>query len=353
MAGVYKFAGKPFKAKEKLLKAIGLLEGSNRKQGRANALLALGIVQEEQDDLNGAIQSLRSAMDIFGEAENLTMYLSCVEQLGRLMERNGDYEDALKVYRFALNGRLRSQESILLIPIYRRMGTSYYQLKDFESARENLEISLALSDSLDYYLAQDSTLVSLINVSASLGDIEKTAHYTKRLVHFHKTQEERNVDETLASLETEYLLKEQKLENRALKAESEQAKLELSRNKAILIGLVVGLILLIALVIVAVAFYRRVKAFNQELEIKVAEKTEEVVQRNAKLRETSIALAHELRSRVSTLLGAKSLLDEKGIPEELDKELYEAIGYSTEKMDVTIKALIQRLDEDQAKNGKG
>jgi signal transduction histidine kinase len=196
-------------------------------------------------------------------------------------------------------------------------------------------------------------LVSLINVSASLGDIEKTAHYTKRLVHFHKTQEERNVDETLASLETEYLLKEQKLENRALKAESEQAKLELSRNKAILIGLVVGLILLIALVIVAVAFYRRVKAFNQELEIKVAEKTEEVVQRNAKLRETSIALAHELRSRVSTLLGAKSLLDEKGIPEELDKELYEAIGYSTEKMDVTIKALIQRLDEDQAKNGKG
>lgn len=183
--------------------------------------------------------------------------------------------------------------------------------------------------------------------------MKKTAHYTKRLVHFHKTQEERNVDETLASLETEYLLKEQKLENRALKAESEQAKLELSRNKAILIGLVVGLILLIALVIVAVAFYRRVKAFNQELEIKVAEKTEEVVQRNAKLRETSIALAHELRSRVSTLLGAKSLLDEKGIPEELDKELYEAIGYSTEKMDVTIKALIQRLDEDQAKNGKG
>lgn len=346
MAGVYKFVGQSSKAKEKLHKALSLLTGPGRVETRGTTYLALAIVQEEEGDFEGAIGSLRTAMDIFDKAQNLTRYLSCVEQLGQLMEKKGDYNDALKVYRFAMNGRVRAEEAALTIAIYRRMGIAYYKMKNYKEAQTHLETSLTLSDSLAFFLNQDSTLVSLINVSASLGDVEKNNYYTKRLVQFHKMQEAKNVEETLASLETEYLLNEQKLENRVLQAESAQAKSELARNEAIIIGLVVGLLLLISLVAVAIAFYRKVKSFNMQLEIKVAEKTAEVVERNAKLRETSIALAHELRSSVATILGAKSLLDEDGIPEGIDKDLYEAIGYSTEQMDITIKALIQRLDDD-------
>ncbi|MDC1221154.1 tetratricopeptide repeat protein [Salibacteraceae bacterium] len=48
MAGVYKFAGQPNRAQEKLKKALELLAGES--QTRANTLLALGIIQEEMQD---------------------------------------------------------------------------------------------------------------------------------------------------------------------------------------------------------------------------------------------------------------------------------------------------------------
>lgn len=348
MAGVYKYAGKPSSAEEKLIKAIELLEDTEWQQTLANNLLALAIIQEENKKIEVAKLSVTKAMDIFEKEQNISMYLSCVEQLGGLLERSGNLNDALKVYRFAINGRTRFEESGLLISLHRNIGSIHLKQRKYDLAKDHLELSLHLSDSLQNYLEQDSTLVKLIHVSATMGEVEKTNYYTQRLVRFHRMQEEKHVEETLASLETEYLLNEQKLENRALKAESEQAKLQLSRNRAILYGLLAALALLIAITIIAIAFIRRVRAFNDELEQTVAEKTAEVVQRNDKLRETSFQLAHELRSCVSTLLGAKHLLDEKGLPGELDMELYEAIGESTERMDVTIKAMIRKLDEDEA-----
>ena len=99
-------------------------------------------------------------------------------------------------------------------------------------------------------------------------------------------QDEKRVEETLASLETEYQLNEQNLENRALEAESEKAKLEADNNRNALFGL--GLI--IALLIV-IALIRRTQKFNAQLEAKVQEKTQAVLLRDQQLKTTAFKLA--------------------------------------------------------------
>ena len=345
MAGVYRFAGQPAKAMVKLGKALELLEGDEHKQTRANTLLAIGIIQEELEDFLNASKSYKAAIKVFDEMGNMSSYLSCVEKLGSLLSRVGKLDEAYALYSFSLEGRSVSDQVGMTIPLFREKGVVLFKQGKYSLASENLRQSLALSDSLNYKLLQDSTLVMLIRVSSKMEDFESVNRYTNRLVQYHQEQDEKKVEETLASLEMEYELNEQKLLNRALKAESEKVSLQTQNDRNILIGMFSVIVLLVVIAIIAFALIRRIQRFNSQLELKVQEKTDEVMLRDQQIKTTAFKLAHELRSGVATLLGAKNLLDENGIPEGIDKELYEAIGHSTEKLDVTIKEMIKNLEK--------
>jgi flagellar biosynthesis/type III secretory pathway M-ring protein FliF/YscJ len=104
-------------------------------------------------------------------------------------------------------------------------------------------------------------------------------------------QDEKRVEETLASLETEYQLNEQNLENRALEAESEKAKLEADNNRNALFGLGLIIALLIVIALIAIALIRRTQTFNAQLEAKVQEKTQAVLLRDQQLKTTAFKLA--------------------------------------------------------------
>jgi len=345
MAGVYRFAGQPAKAMVKLGKALELLEGDEHKQTRANTLLAIGIIQEELEDFLNASKSYKAAIKVFDEMGNMSSYLSCVEKLGSLLSRVGKLDEAYALYFFSLEGRSVSDQVGMTIPLFREKGVVLFKQGKYSLASVNLRQSLALSDSLNYKLLQDSTLVMLIRVSSKMEDFESVNRYTNRLVQYHQEQDEKKVEETLASLEMEYELNEQKLLNRALKAESEKVSLQTQNDRNILIGMFSVIVLLVVIAIIAFALIRRIQRFNSQLELKVQEKTDEVMLRDQQIKTTAFKLAHELRSGVATLLGAKNLLDENGIQGGIDKELYEAIGHSTEKLDVTIKEMIKNLEK--------
>jgi flagellar biosynthesis/type III secretory pathway M-ring protein FliF/YscJ len=104
-------------------------------------------------------------------------------------------------------------------------------------------------------------------------------------------QDEKRVEETLASLETEYQLNEHNLENRALEAESEKAKLEADNNRNAFFGLCLIIALLIVIALIAIALIRRTQKFNAQLEAKVQEKTQAVLLRDQQLKTTAFKLA--------------------------------------------------------------
>lgn len=345
MAGVYRFAGQPEKAQEKLFKAIELLTNEDQKLTKANTLLGLGIVQEEMKDFFAASSSYKQAVSIFDKAGDMSSYLSCVEKLGSLLKRIGKLEEASALFSFALVGRENAEQIGMTIPLLRERGSISYMQNKLSEARSDLENAITLSDSINYKLLLDSTLVMLIRVSSRQGDFESVNKYTNRLVQHHQSQDEKQVEETLASLETEYQLNEQKLVNRALEAETEKTSLQVQKDRNTLVAFGAIMILLIVIAIIAFALIRRTQKFNSQLELKVEEKTQEVLLRDQQIKTTAFKLAYELRSGVATLLGAKNLLDEGGIPEGIDKDLYEAIGHSTEKLDVIIKEMIKNLEK--------
>lgn len=345
MAGVYRFAGQPTKAVAKLDKAIELLMRPNQQLTKANTMLAQGIILEELEDYLGARDKYMKALTVFDKSGDMSSYLSCVEKLGSLLTRIGKLEEASALYSFALEGREQHDQIGMTIPLLRSKGVIEYKRNNFKEAQIHLENALSLSDSLNYKLLLDSTLAMLIRVSSKTGAFENVNRYTNRLISYHQYQENKRESETLASLETEYELNEQRLENRVLAAEKEKAQLQLQNDRNTMIALFAIIGLLIVIAIIAFVLIRRTQRFNAQLEIKVAEKTQEVLLRDEQIKRTAFKLAHELRAGVATLLGAKNLLDENGIPDEIDPELYEAIGESTEKLDVTIKEMIRNLEK--------
>jgi len=88
--------------------------------------------------------------------------------------------------------------------------------------------------------------------------------------------------------------------------------------------------------------------FNAELEDKVKEKTELVIARNKRLDETSFKLAHEIRGYVATLLGARNLIEMEGTIKMVDPQIFEAFDESSVKLDITVREMINLLDQDLA-----
>ncbi|MEZ4722114.1 MAG: tetratricopeptide repeat protein [Flavobacteriales bacterium] len=359
MAGVHQYAGQLDKAAEKLNRAVEIVSTGDYPQTLARTELALGIVYKSMGDLNLAKKAIRKSMDSFDEEGNLSRYLFCVEELGAILEAEGDYDGATKLYKFVLSGRDYQEEQSYKISIYQRLGSVFLKQGDYRNAMENLEKSIYWADELNNHLEEDSTLAMLIQTSAALAQLDKTTLYTNRLMHYHKQQQVKNAEETIAQVETEYLLSEKELENKLLKAQHEQSQAELSRSRTLLFSSVIIIVLFAALAALVFVYFKKERQhgqqlakFNEELEAKVKEKTAEVVRRNERLYQMSFQLAHELRSGVATILGLKNLMDEQKFPENLDPEIYEGYTYATERLDNAIKKMIRHLDEDEELTGR-
>ena len=114
----------------------------------------------------------------------------------------------------------------------------------------------------------------------------------------------------------------------------------------------VGLFLIVAILFLTVYKYNdRVKKYseeltrtNDELEKHVAAKTELLDNRNMQLIQASFALAHEIRAKVATILGASALLNHQSLDQE-SLDLLEAVKESSEELDVVVRDLISRLED--------
>ena len=175
--------------------------------------------------------------------------------------------------------------------------------------------------------------------------------FVNQLSWYHHERETKNIERTITDLETSHQLNEQKLENEILRAETKNQKLEIL-NFRYLMGRSIGfLAILVVLFITVYRYSAKIRKYsdeltkaNTELELHVAAKTELLDNRNLQLIQASFALAHEIRAKVSTILGAAELIRlEKG--EEGTNQLLIAVKESSEELDVVVRDLISKLEE--------
>lgn len=352
IAGVYRYSGNYAKAEEYMLKALALWENDKKQDtDRGQLLLSLGMVVTVLDRLDEAEEYLHQALEIFKKNQEYGLMLQTMGELAFLLEKNGELARSMSVYKSMVPLFEYDHDARSIAVTQQRMGGVSLKMGLYTQAYHQLSHSLELSDSLGYNIQKDTTLVRLIKATAHLGKLREMESYIYQLSHFHNEKEELRVEESISALETKHQLTEQRLENEILKRESENQKLALLNFRYLMFG-GIGLFLIVALLFLTVYRYNgQVKRYsedltraNDELEKHVAAKTELLDSRNMQLIQASFALAHEIRAKVATILGASALLNHKNLDQE-SLELLEAVKESSEELDHVVRDLIQRLED--------
>jgi tetratricopeptide (TPR) repeat protein len=352
IAGVYRYSGNYEKAEEYMLKALELWDDNEKLDvDRGQLLLSLGMVVTVLDRIDEAQEYLHQALEIFKENKEYDLMLQTMSELAFVMERNGEFAQSMSVYKSMIPLFKYDNDFRSVLTTEQRMGGVSLKMGLYTQAYAQLKHSLVLSDSLGYDVQKDSTLVRLIKTTAHLGKLQEMENYVHQLSKFHSEKEAQSIERKIGDLETKHELTEQKLENEILKRETENQKLALLNFRYLMFG-GVGLFLIVAILFLTVYKYNdRVKKYseeltrtNDELEKHVAAKTELLDNRNMQLIQASFALAHEIRAKVATILGASALLNHQSLDQE-SLDLLEAVKESSEELDVVVRDLISRLED--------
>lgn len=352
IAGVYRYSGNYAKAEEYMLKALELWEGNKQnKSDQGQLLLSLGMVVDVQGRLDEADNYLHQALDIFKEEQDYDLMLQTMAELAFVMEKNGQNAKAMSVYKSMIPLYKYNNDKRSLATTNQRMGGISLKMGLYSQAYHELKYSLKLSDSLGYNVQKDTTLVRLVKASAYLGKLSEMEGFVNQLSKYHHEREIKKIERTITDLETSHQLNEQKLENEILRAETKNQKLEILNFRYLIVGSIGFLAILVILFITVYRYNAKIRKYsdeltkaNAELEQHVAAKTELLDNRNLQLIQASFALAHEIRAKVSTILGAAELIKlEKG--EEGTNQLIIAVKESTEELDIVVRDLISKLED--------
>lgn len=215
MSGVCQMSGRHRDAKKKLETALSLTR-KDEASDRAELLLALGMAEVELNQFDSAVTNFKMAIQIFDELENEHYVLSTMNELGYALEAQHRYKDALDIYKRMEVLYQFTDDATGEIVVNQRKGHTLMHLGRNKEAVEALELSLAMSDSLEYEPLKDSTLLRLVKANAALGNIDGAEKYTKQLMAYIKQKEQKKNEELIAFVEAKYNLEEKARVNDSL-----------------------------------------------------------------------------------------------------------------------------------------
>ncbi|MFT5834895.1 MAG: signal transduction histidine kinase [Cognaticolwellia sp.] len=290
MAKIYIRQGKYQEARPLLKKADKITENTFNQKGRAEILKLRGDLNNEQQNYEVALNYYKSALDAFegiGSKVNAatTLYYIALVQY-RLKQYEPSIINANKSLKFIQKSKYRSY----LDNLYELLSKDYAAVQNFENA----------------YIFQ----LKLRNIQDSLLNIEKSSHF--------------------AELQTKFYVTEKDAENDLLKSIQVQDKVTIQRRTIIGGSLAFSLFILMILAAWLQNVNNQKRKYNDILESKVEERTNELQIVNENLKESNSELerfayiaSHDLKEPLRNIVGFTFLLKRK-IKHLLDEE---AKGY--------------------------
>ncbi len=250
MAGVYISSGNFKKAQDRQQRALELINSEEDATLFANLEYALGISLNRQNKFDSADNVLKHAMQIFREQEEMHLAQSCMSEMANTLERRHKYKDALRIYDKMIALYPFTEDLPGEVFTNQRKGSVLMRLGRMREAAASFEYSLALSDSVDYMIDRDSTLIGLIKANAAMGNLVGAETYTSQLIKFIEVRERKKNQELIAFVESRYNFEEESRKNEALLAELALTREDLKRNQLYLRFALAGIVVLILSLIV-------------------------------------------------------------------------------------------------------
>jgi tetratricopeptide (TPR) repeat protein len=164
--------GRRAQARTMVERALELSRETGNRDLEADASLELGLLLEDQGELNGAEESCRTALKLYEEGGRESGIADCLRNIGLLFARKGDLLSAERTYREALAIDERLSHLGGMADDYTGIGDALSLRGDLARAAEMHQKALELNEKLERWEAVAKNYGDLGNVELARGDLE-------------------------------------------------------------------------------------------------------------------------------------------------------------------------------------
>ncbi len=246
---------------EQFKKSMKLEEELGNKLGLAINNQNIGGCYEEQGKLEEAMQSYLTSLSFNEEIDNDIGRVICKNSIARIFIKQNKIKEALTILEPTLIASKAEGDKYITSAVHINIGRALMHIKRYDEAEKNLltGLDLAKTHNLPQGISQANEFLS--ELSASQGKYEKSLKYYKESQKFDKeisnNRNLRYVNDMIMRYETE------KRQNRfeELAEENENVRLELRKNRTILLIAGIALALLAGILYI---LYRQFQLKNEK-----------------------------------------------------------------------------------------
>lgn len=204
LANAYSAVGQYQKSIEHFLSAMDMHEKTDDKEGMAWASLGtarlfklLGLYEKSMQYIETALGLYREIEQKTGKSNGVTL---CLNELGGIYQKMGNYERALEYVKMVLEINVRNKNLYGQASNHMSLGVIFLEKGQNELAGENLQKALFLKE-------QVGDSIDLAALNRNLAEVElRKNNFSKALSHLHKSLEFAKRNQQLPELNQTYLI---------------------------------------------------------------------------------------------------------------------------------------------------
>jgi signal transduction histidine kinase len=331
MGSLYHTVGLNEEAKKvynEALEEYRYLAGKDGKMtGIAICLDQLTIVNSDLGDDILARRYNREAMDYY-KSENSQYGLSNALKYRAILElKAGNYESAIANLDSALQMKKKLKDFLGFSSIYDTYGSTFIALKQYDRARDSLEIGLQHAIKNKQMKNKIDIDKNLSRVYEAMGDYQKAYKYKSQEANVADSIYSTKLTRNMIQLESLYEIESRESKIKLLEKENKLKEISLLRELTVRKLLIVIILFSIGIIFMYIYFFREKQKANLELK----QSKQQVDDVNLTREKFFSIIAHDLRSPFNSILGLTKLLKDYGdtYDKEKIKEIINTIHDST------------------------
>jgi len=202
-----------------------------------------GIIYQKQKKYKKALEIYEKALDITVRANDIKRTARTTNNVGKVYEILGEKDKALELYfkSLALKDSINDNHGKILS--YLNIGKIYSQKNDLENATLYINKSTHLADSLSFVKELSNGYEAISEVYEKFGKPQKALDYYKKYTVINDTLLNKSKQKNISELEIKYKTEKKEEQLIFLKKDNENKEKILERNRYIIFGGVVIVVL--------------------------------------------------------------------------------------------------------------
>jgi signal transduction histidine kinase len=316
---IYKDVGKYNDSRSFLLQALQYYQQVEDISGISAAFNNLGQVMDAINKNDSARYYYIESLKLKEEINDSKGIGNTLNNLGLIYFKEGDYLKAEENLRRAEQIREEIGDQFGLASSQNNLGNLFFRMKKYQLAESYFLKSITISENSNLLGMMQRNYAGLSRLYEETGKLREALDYFKAYSDVRDTVFSSDLNKQLASLKVKYETEKNQRELELLRQRSTIQELQIinSQKQKQQLSAWIAIILLVGILLIVLLQFRnkrrlnaQLQRINQQLEIRVKERTHELEEANtAKDRFFSI-IAHDLKSPFNGLLGLTNILHE-------------------------------------------